>query len=148
MSELPVSLQGKKLPEATDCKNPEDATSRGERTGLSKKKKIIEKEGEKEKVEQQALHPMVDLSQLKSPLNDEDTKAFVKGEGESPNKFVVRKMLSLLPREEIFWCEGSNGVKVRVEQLQLQRSSEPRCSSSLSLRKIQAMCPLSHNSKR
>ena len=48
MSELPVSLQGKKLPEATDCKNPEDATSRGERTGLSKKKKIIEKEGEKE----------------------------------------------------------------------------------------------------
>lgn len=58
--------------------------------------------GKKEKVEQQALHPMVDLSQLKSPLNDEDTKAFVKGEGESPNKFLVREMLSLLPREEIF----------------------------------------------
>ena len=92
------------MPEATDCKNPEDATSRGERTGLSKKKKIIEKEGEKEKVEQQALHPMVDLSQLKSPLNDEDTKAFVKGKVvESPaNKFVVREMLSLLPREDIF----------------------------------------------
>ena len=46
---------------------------------------------------------MVDLSQLKSPLNDEDTKAFVKGKVESPaNKFVVREMLSLLPREEIF----------------------------------------------
>ena len=29
-------------------------------------------------MEQQALHPLVDLSQLKSPLNDEeDTKAFV-----------------------------------------------------------------------
>ena len=47
---------------------------------------------------------MVDLSQLKSPLNDEDTKAFVKGKVEkSPaNKFVVGEMLSLLPREEIF----------------------------------------------
>ena len=91
------------MPEATDCKNPEDATSRGRTvTGLSKKKKIIEEEG-KEKEEQQALHPMVDLSQLKSPLNDEDTKAFVKGKVESPaNKFVVREMLSLLPREEIF----------------------------------------------
>ena len=44
---------------------------------------------------------MVDLSQLKSPLNDEDTKAFVKGESPA-NKFVVREMLSLLPREEIF----------------------------------------------
>ena len=51
MSELPVSsLQGKKLPEATDCKNPEDATSRGRTvTGLSKKKKIIEEEGKARK---------------------------------------------------------------------------------------------------